>query len=694
MAAPTYSTDLTLIDDAQNVSSYVATGGGASGLNDETDYFINNTQCISKNGFTASQRGMLHDDVTAPTITAGDAVFIWGRQANRNILNTLANSGGAVIMGTSNSAFAGFNVDGSDVEGSALLSWVNYAVDPTQTSDYTSGSPGAASTWDHFGMEWNILGSGSLKGAPNAVGVIRHGREARAVDGDAVNGYATFTGLAAFDSDVTRRWGILTEATGTLLFHGAIVLGQSGTSVDFRDSDVSISVLDDPHVPAAFNEIQIQNASSNVEWTSIQIAHLASPATSPTTLTLDVGTFTGEACRFDGCGTTTFNADGSSSCTNTTWVSSGRINLNEANIRGSSVLTSTVAADEGAIFDDRTTTTDTSISELDNCTISKGANAHHAIRFGANVDDNITLTGIEFTGFNGTDSQNDSTIRFDDTTGSINLTLVNCTVDGAAASESNIGIDSAGISVTIVTGAVDVTVTTVEDDGGIVGSANAFLKARPDARGTHTGADNASVLTDSSKSFTTNEFVGNTIRNVTDGSSATITANTATTVTGTLSGGTDNDYDAGDEYIITSGPFPVEEVVTITRSATTATVSHTAHGMATNDKVLIEGITDKEQDNAVHQITVSDANTYTYTTTDSGSTSYTGTITSTFVLLEGLTDSGTGVLTVSRVYSSDQPFTGWTRKSTSAPYFRQADLNGIVSSSDGADITAVMVSDE
>jgi hypothetical protein len=157
-------------------------------------------------------------------------------------------------------------------------------------------------------MEWKILGSGSLKGSPNAVGASRHGRELRAVAGDLGNGYATFSGMAAHDSDTTRRYGILTEATGTLLFHGALVLGQSGTAVDFRDSDVSITVLDDPFVPATFNEIQIIHASSNVEWTNVQIAHLGT--TSPTTLTLNVGTFAGNGCRFDGCGTTTFASTG------------------------------------------------------------------------------------------------------------------------------------------------------------------------------------------------------------------------------------------------------------------------------------------------------------------------------------------------------------------------------------------------
>lgn len=142
-----------------------------------------------------------------------------------------------------------------------------------------------------------------------------------------------------------------------------------------------------------------------------------------------------------------------------------------------------------------------------------------------------------------------------------------------------------------------------------------------------------------------------------------------------------------------TGPFPYQESVTITRSGTTATVAHTGHGMATNDKILLRGITDKTEDNTVHTITVTGVDAYTYTTTDSGSTSYTGTITSTFVALHGLTDVN-GEISTSRVYSSNQPVTGWSRKSTSSPYYKEGPINDTISSTGGLDYTAVMVSDE
>jgi len=68
--------------------------------------------------------------------------------------------------------------------------------------------------------------------------------------------------------------------------------------------------------------------------------------------------------------------------------------------------------------------------------------------------------------------------------------------------------------------------------------------------GSHTGSNGASTLEDTGKSWETNGLVGLTVTNSTDGSSGTITANTATTVTATLTGGTDNDWDTDDVYDI------------------------------------------------------------------------------------------------------------------------------------------------
>ena len=78
-----------------------------------------------------------------------------------------------------------------------------------------------------------------------------------------------------------------------------------------------------------------------------------------------------------------------------------------------------------------------------------------------------------------------------------------------------------------------------------------FRKAKTaNGVGADDGAGNLAFMTDTGGGFTVNEFVGWTIYNITDGSSAIVTANTATTVTGTLAGGTDNDWDNADKYVI------------------------------------------------------------------------------------------------------------------------------------------------
>ncbi len=94
---------------------------------------------------------------------------------------------------------------------------------------------------------------------------------------------------------------------------------------------------------------------------------------------------------------------------------------------------------------------------------------------------------------------------------------------------------------------------------------NAGLNPPITATGTHTGADDALVLTDSTKSWTPGALVDQWVHNYGDRdtdynparSYGLITANTGTTVTATLSGstGTEKDWDTGDPYLIT----PYEE---------------------------------------------------------------------------------------------------------------------------------------
>lgn len=66
--------------------------------------------------------------------------------------------------------------------------------------------------------------------------------------------------------------------------------------------------------------------------------------------------------------------------------------------------------------------------------------------------------------------------------------------------------------------------------------------------GQHDTGASAATLVDSGESFTDDEFIGKYLFNITDNSFGFITSNDSTSITATLEGGTDNDWDVGDFY--------------------------------------------------------------------------------------------------------------------------------------------------
>jgi hypothetical protein len=86
--------------------------------------------------------------------------------------------------------------------------------------------------------------------------------------------------------------------------------------------------------------------------------------------------------------------------------------------------------------------------------------------------------------------------------------------------------------------------------------------------GVHDGDANAATLSDSGESLTVDAYIGMTVYNITDASSGTITDNDATTITATLAGGTDNDWDVDDVWAVGPGPKQSGSVFYITAATT------------------------------------------------------------------------------------------------------------------------------
>jgi len=142
------------------------------------------------------------------------------------------------------------------------------------------------------------------------------------------------------------------------------------------------------------------------------------------------------------------------------------------------------------------------------------------------------------------------------------------------------------------------------------------------------------------------------------------------------------------------GAFPSDASVTITRSATTATVAHTAHGLSNGDKVVIRGAIQNEY-NGLRTISNVSTNAYDYTVSGSPTTPATGTITSTFSLLDGLTNAS-GEITATRTYSVNTPLSSRSkaRKSSSSPYYKTGSIVGTINKDTGLSVTVIMLSDE
>jgi hypothetical protein len=133
MAAPTYATDLAtgLIHacDAASASWTEPTGFTVGAITvPETDFFIHNTGCLSKNQQTTGGNGAIYNMASGQTIPANGAVLAWIIFSAPNALATQAAGGMQMFVGSATSAFKHFYVKGSDTY--PYGGWQNIAVNP------------------------------------------------------------------------------------------------------------------------------------------------------------------------------------------------------------------------------------------------------------------------------------------------------------------------------------------------------------------------------------------------------------------------------------------------------------------------------------------------------------------------------------------------------------------------------------
>lgn len=341
MAAPAYGTDLTTITTAETITGWSALGGGASGLVQETDFFIQGTFSVSKQ-VSSALKGQVFNNGSTITPGANTHFFVWLYATTPGAINTLANGGMRVTIGTSLTAFNDFHVEGSETY--AYGGWncypIRYVTTGNASAPYRTltGSPGANP--QYFGGQMNA--SAAVKAANFGVDVIRYGTGIFITAGEVGNA-GTFGGAAAQNDSNANRWGILQAIAGGYALQGRFVIGQNtagtATAARFESSNTLITIIDTPHTLTDFTQIIIDHASTVCNFTNITFLSLGTNNKGKLVYNNASTVSAISGCVFDGFGTTTLRAAVAAS--GTTWRDSESITPNGAAITDSDIISST-----------------------------------------------------------------------------------------------------------------------------------------------------------------------------------------------------------------------------------------------------------------------------------------------------------------------------------------------------------------
>ncbi len=682
MAAATYTHDLTdWIADSDTTAWGELTNAIAGGAPDEvdTESALQGTNTVSQSTNTTSLCSMCRILGASVTLSSGQVFLVWHGHGVATALLSYASGGlRLAVAGNALGDWKAWSVGGNDVSPFPYGKWVNNPVDPTVTADYTNGTPPSGGT-SIFGVgSMCILSQAVAKGQPHVVDIIRYGRaEARFTGGDSGSGYATFAGFATLNDASSARWGLLQSTAGGYLWKGLMVLGDvvKTSSQRARSSNVATITTSTAH------GLRVGD--------TVVISGLGGTGYNATAVITVVGS------------TTTFSYANTGTNEGTTADTGGSINavvdFRDSNktvfIQDTRKVSSTFNKIEISNASSRVDWTGISFTCLAPTTTASKGNFEMIDSADVNID-SCTFTDMNTFVFLSTGTVTTSTFR---RTGQITTggaTFTNCTIDQSTASSAMLASSPANAALISGTSFVsDGTGHAIE----ITGTAANFTLTD----NTYTGY----AVSDGS---TGNEAVyvniasGSLNLTVSGGTTPSVrTAGcTVTVISGAVSATVNVKNEDGDNIqdarvfvkAATGGPFPFEASVTISNASTTATVSHTAHGMATNDKVFITGAS-HDANNGVFTITKINNDSYSYTMGSAPGSSPTGTITSTFVVLSGLTDVN-GNITMSRVFPSDQPISGWARKATSAPFYKQSIISGSVDSVAGYSANLILISDQ
>jgi len=422
MTAPSYTTDLQTVDLAEAVTNWAEIpsrkSGGAATLEDRA--FIQGSYSISQSTGAASGATVgLQCDYggNISSWVSGWAIFVWQYWQAPAVIDTWANGGMRIGIGSGTGAIDLFNAQGNDTRRNPYGGWDNIAIDPEYAGGYDErvGSP-TAGNYRYFWSAPKMLSAVS-KGNPHCVDAIRYGRGELIIEHGETDDYGTFVGLAAKNdnNEATNgynRWGLFkAEGTG-YLWKGLMSFGNATNVCDFRDSNRNITVDDTPRTYAAFNKIEINNASSRVDWIGVNISSV-----NPSGLSIGQFEMVADATvNFTTCVFTDMS----------TFVFDSNATLDAVTFRRCALVTQAGADLDNCIFDESPAAVALLVDNpdnIDNCTFNSDGNGH-AIELGsACAGNSYTLTDFFVSGYATSDGSTGDEVIYNNSGGSVTLNI-------------------------------------------------------------------------------------------------------------------------------------------------------------------------------------------------------------------------------------------------------------------------------
>jgi len=455
VTAAAYSTALADIFTDGTTTGWAALGGGAAGLNQETDYFIQNTSMLSKNAFASATKGMIYNSGADSGGSGVDGAFLfWLTHAAPNSLAVKASGGMQALVGSATGAYEHYYVGGSDTM--VFMGWELCAISETIAGDATTGTP-SATVESHFGALWNLPTGGPTKGAPNAIDAIRFGRcDATVEHGTGADPEANFDGVVSNLDSIANRYGLMSQPkpNGPFDNSGLLLIGTATNPCEFKDSNKTIFLRAHDHVTANFHTWELRNVSSIFTLDNVAVKALGTASRGRFVHT-DNGVVAWTTCSFTDMGTFQFKSN--AVIDRSTFLNCRAISHEGGNLSGSIVTDTNVAADASALVYDVAADPD---GEMDGMRFEMGTTLTHAIEFGLNSPLTMTLRGIDFAGYNVANALSDSTLHIKRTVGTVTINII--------GGSGTVSYKTDGATVVIVQNPVTLKAIVTDPDGALI----------------------------------------------------------------------------------------------------------------------------------------------------------------------------------------------------------------------------------